>query len=78
MPKLTEDCPKCKQQCFPNDKPVVYTEGWGDFVVRIWNYECPKCQWTWANALQRDRNAQEYNKQYKIAKFQSGAWTRNR
>ncbi len=77
MPKITEDCPKCKHQCFPNDRPVVYRESWGDFAVRIWNYECPKCEWTWANEMQRKHNGKEYSKQYKKAKYQSGGWMYN-
>jgi hypothetical protein len=72
--KIPEICPKCNTECMPNDKPVMYTERWGSFPVRIWNYDCSNCGWTWANELQRKHNEQEYYKRRKESKFQSGGW----
>lgn len=63
--KRPENCPKCNTECMPNDNAVQFFAGWGDFMVRIWNYDCTHCDWTWANEMQRRHNNQEYHKRRK-------------
>ena len=71
--KMFEDCPRCKSQSMPVDSPVACDYQYGTFPVRMWRYECPKCNWTWANEAQRKHNEHEYYKQRKRA-HQSTGW----
>lgn len=72
--KYPEKCPKCKTETLPNDRAVLFTEQWGTFMVRQWNYYCKECDWTWANELQRKHNAEYYQKNYRRAKQGSDLW----
>ncbi len=62
--KVPEACPRCNIECMPNDNPVTYKGIDFDFIVRVWNYDCESCGWTWANDAQRAHNRVEFNKKY--------------
>lgn len=72
--KVPEACPRCNIECMPNDAPVTYTGIDFDFTVRVWNYDCSHCDYTWANEAQRAHNRAEYHKKYKNSRYNT-AWT---
>lgn len=67
--KVPEKCPRCNVNVMPNDDPVTYAGIDTSFTIRVWNYDCLVCDYTWANEAQRAHNRKEYNKKYKLSKY---------
>ena len=58
--KVMESCPKCKADTHPTDASVhVKTK---QVYVSFWRYNCPGCNWVWANEAQRKHNQKVWDK----------------
>jgi transposase-like protein len=65
-----EHCAKCKTPTLPMDEPVVVKKIRAR--MRLLRYECSKCNWVWANELQRKLNEHEYNKTFELLNIPDG------
>ena len=60
--KISETCPECGEEVNPTDTAQMIWVGSLKVDVRFWRYECPTCQWIWANELQRTHNNHTYHR----------------